>query len=305
MVFRSPIEMRCRVAACGLFAATLGVWPGGLAAATRPVSGPPEITRTWLRTAAGDSARATVRIPRGTPSGSACAVVIAGGFGSGWLAAERIDPGPGVVLLSVDYPFEGPRRGIPAPEFLRRALEFRRALNAMDDLLLEGCRYAIERPEVDSSRVLVVGASLGVPFALRAAAREPRFKGVALLYGSADIGDWVARNLKDVPRWLRPLAGWLVAVAFRHYEPASLIRHVSPRPVLLLNARGDQRVSEEKAKELYEAAGEPKEQIWLDGGHMRLSNTELVTRLLGMTMRWARHHGFVRPTPVVPASNSD
>lgn len=255
---------------------------------------PSEITRIWLRTAAGDSARATLRVPRGTPPRSACAVVIAGGFGSGWRAAERIDPGPGVVLLSVDYPFQGPRRGIPAVEFLRRALEFRRAVNAMDDLLLEGFEHATERPEVDSSRVLVVGASLGVPFALRAAAREHRFKGVALLYGSADLGDWVARNLRDVPRWARPIAGWIVAVSFRYYEPKRLVVHVSPRPLLLLNARGDQRVSEVKAQELFDAAGEPKEQIWVGGGHMRLSDAELVERLLGLTLDWARRHGFVK-----------
>ena len=275
-------------------------------AAAAPGSAQPfEITRVWLRTGQGDSARATLRVPRGAPPRSACAVVIAGGFGSGWRAAERIDPGPGVVLLSVDYPFQGPRRRIPAKEFIRRALDFRRAVNAMDDILLEGYEYAIARPEVDSARVLLVGASLGVPFALRAAAREPRVKGVALLYGSADLGDWVARNLKDVPRWLRPLAGWIVAVSFRYYEPSRLIRHVSPRPVLLLNARGDERISEEKAKQLFEAAGEPKEQIWIGGGHMRLSDAELVERLLGLTLEWARRHGFVRPTPIVAAPDSD
>ena len=275
---------------------------GGVAAAaavaapTAAPADPSEITRIWLRTEAGDSARATLRVPSGAPPRSACAVVIAGGFGSGWRAAERIDPGPGVLLLSVDYPFQGPRRGIPAGEFFRRAFDFRRAVNAMDDLLLEGIEYAIARPEVDSSRVLLVGASLGVPFALRAAAREPRAKGVALLYGSADLGDWVARNLKDVPRWARPIAGWIIAISFRHYEPKRLVRHVSPRPLLLLNARGDQRVSEEKAKELFEAAGEPKEQIWVGGGHMRLSDAELVERLLGITLDWARRHGFVRAT---------
>ena len=277
-----------------------------LAAAAPPFAEPSEVTRIWLRTEAGDSARATLRIPRDAPARSACAVVIAGGFGSGWRAAERIDPGPGVVLLSVDYPFEGPRRGIPAREFLRRAFAFRRAVNAMDDVLLEGCAYAIARPEVDSARVLLVGASLGVPFALRAAAREPRVKGVAILYGSADLGDWVARNLKDVPRWARPIAGWIIAIAFRYYEPSRLIRHVSPRPVLLLNARGDQRVSEEKAQQLFDAAGEPKEQIWIEGGHMRLSDAELVSRLLGLTLDWARRHGFVKSSgPVVAPRNSD
>ncbi len=254
------------------------------------------VSRLWLESPNGLRAKATLRVPRRAGPRSVTALVIAGGFESGWKAAGRLDPGAGVALLSIDYPYAGRRSRIAPLELARRARELWRGTRAMPSLLSEAASYLARRPEVDPERILIVGASLGVPFALRAAAADSRFRGVALFYGSADLGDWVARNLKGVPAWARRPAGAAVAFLYRDYEPERLIGKVSPRPVLLVNAKGDPRISAEKARRLFEAAKDPREQVWLDGGHVQLSDEELVKRLLQIALGWTRRHGFVRPT---------
>jgi hypothetical protein len=250
------------------------------------------IYQVTLRTPSGHPARAMLRVPREPGPAPICGVVLVGGFRNGWRAAEFLDPGPGFALLSVDYPYEGRRMRIPFRDFVSRAADLWRATREMSGLILQAGDYLARRPGVDSTRVAIAGGSLGVPFALHAAARSPRFRAVAVLYGSADLGDWVARNLRGVPRWAARLVGAVVAVLYRDYEPARLIPLVHPRPVLLVNGRGDPRISEAGAVRLFEAALEPREQVWLEGAHIQLENEALLRRLLDVTLAWLRRIGF-------------
>jgi fermentation-respiration switch protein FrsA (DUF1100 family) len=218
-----------------------------------------------------------------------------------------------VALLSVDYPYVGRRARIPASDILFGGSDLWRATHEMSPLLIQAGGYLARRGDVDSARLGIVGASLGAPFALHAAARSPRLRAVAILYGQAGLSDWIQRNLRGVPRWARPLIGGLAALLFRDYEPARLAPRVSPRPLLLVNSRGDERVSEEGARRLYEAAREPREQIWLEGRHVGLEREQILQRLFEATSQWFRTRAFAprdttrprdadaRPAPPRPA----
>jgi fermentation-respiration switch protein FrsA (DUF1100 family) len=224
-------------------------------------------------------------------------IVLAGGFGGGWRAAEVIDPGPGIALLSVDYPYVGRRARIPAGDILFRGPALWRATHEMSALLTRAGDYLARRKDVDSTRLGIIGASLGLPFALHAAAHSERFRAVAILYGQADLSDWIQRNLRGVPRWARPPIGGLAALLYGDYEPARLVPLVSPRPLLLVNGRGDERVSEAGARRLYEAAGEPREQIWIEGAHVGLERERILHRLFEVTARWFRTRAFASRSP--------
>jgi hypothetical protein len=298
--------VRAGVRRHALAALALGVAVTHFAPAVAAASAPPEslvsetaatrLYRLTLRSFSGRPVRAMLRVPREPGAAGACGVVLAGGFRNGWRAAEFLDPGPEFALLSVDYPYEGRRSRIPAGEFIARARDFWRATHEMSGLLLAAGDYLARRPEVDSTRLAVVGGSLGVPFALHAAARSPRFRAVAVLYGSAGLGEWIARNVRGAPRWVANLAGGLVAALYPDYEPERLVPRIRPRPLLLVNGRGDPRISEAGALRLFEAAGEPREQVWIEGGaHIKLENEALLRRLVGVTLEWLRRIGFVRP----------
>lgn len=240
----------------------------------------------------GLPARATLRLPRDVAARRLWGIVLAGGFGGGWRAAEVIDPGPGIALLSVDYPYVGRRSRIPAADIILRGPALWRATHEMSGLLIRAGDYLARRPDIDSTRLGIVGASLGLPFALHAAAHSPRFRAAAILYGQADLSDWIQRNLRGVPRWARPLIGGLAACLYHDYEPARLAPLVSPRPLLLVNGRGDERVSEEGARRLYQAAREPREQIWIEGAHVGLERERILHRLFQVTARWFRTRAF-------------
>jgi len=57
------------------------------------------------------------------------------------------------------------------------------------------------------------------------------------------------------------------ASEFELVEPKNYIGMISPRPVLLINALRDGLIPREAALALFEAAEEPKEQVWMDSEH--------------------------------------
>jgi hypothetical protein len=248
--------------------------------------------RITFRSPSGHPAVATLRLPRDSTATGLPGAVVAGGFGGGWRSAAEIDPGPDVALLSVDYPYTGRRARIPARDIILRGPALWRATHEMSALLTRAGDYLARRGDVDSTRIAMVGASLGVPFALHAAARSQRFRAVAVLYGQADLSDWVGRNLRGVPGWARPIIGGIAALLYRDYEPARLAPRISPRPILLVNGRGDERVSEEGARALYRAAREPREQVWIEGLHVGLERGRILSRLSEVTARWFRTRAF-------------
>lgn len=252
------------------------------------------VSRLWFPVDDDLRARATLRIPRGARPRSLACVVIAGGHEHGYMAAEYLEAGPGVAVLSVDYPYEGPRRKIPRDQLAKVIPKIWGATRDMAPLLREAGAYAAGRPEVDSTRILLVGASLGVPFAVKAAAEDPRFAGVALLYGAADLGAWAERNIKDIPDWTRPIVRGLTRILFHDLEPSRHIAKISPRPVLLVSGRDDEMIPEDLARRLYEAAREPKQQVWLETRHMHPDDRVLTWRLMRIALDWAERHEFVR-----------
>ena len=251
------------------------------------------VSRLWFVVNDRTPTRAALRIPRGARPRSLACVIIAGGHEHGYQTAEYLDAGPGVAVLSVDYPYEGPRRSIPRDQIAKVVPKIWEATRDMTPLLRAVGAYAARRPEIDSTRILIVGASLGVPFVLKAAAEDARFAGVAVLYGAADLGAWAERNIKGIPNWTRPLVRGATRVVFHDLEPERLIPKVSPRPVLIVSGKQDEMIPEDLARRLFDAAKEPKEQIWLDTQHMHPSDTDLTWRLLGIAFDWAKRHRFV------------
>ena len=46
------------------------------------------------------------------------------------------------------------------------------------------------------------------------------------------------------------------------------VPRIAPRPLVMVNASGDERLPRESVGALYHAAGEPKEQVWMPGRHV-------------------------------------
>ena len=236
-----------------------------------------------------------LRVLRPAGAGRWPLMVLLGGHRTGRDAVDLLGaPGP-IVVAALDYPYDGPER----PRGLRQSLATipaaRRALLDTPPAVLLALDWLVTQPWVDPARVELVGVSLGVPFAAVAGALESRFRRVWLIHGGAGNRAWIEHNLKAKVRSdrLRGLAGglaWLLAhgptLEAEHWVP-----RISPRPLIVIGARADRRLPAELVEKLHAIAGEPKELIWIEGGHVD-RRPEAVHRLLDtVRSRWGKTAG--------------
>ncbi len=150
----------------------------------------------------------------------------------------------GFAVMALDLPCHGERPGEPLAIFdgakLRKAvIDVRQCMDIAD-----------ARADIDHKAGLtLVGYSLGSWISGVTGGADPRVKALVLMVGGTfDMG---ARR-DEAPAM----------------DVAQAIKHYAGRPLLMLNGKTDLLVSPESAKRLFEAAGEPKKQVWYDSGHM-------------------------------------
>ena len=184
-----------------------------------------------------------------------------------------------VVVLALDYPAE-----IPYTVSLHDALwhggRLRAAGRRIPALFSLGAAYLARRADVDSGRIAIAATSFAVPFATIAAATDQRFHDVALIYGAGDLPAVVAANLDLRPRWLRGPAAWLATRPIAELSPERFIAAIAPRPIVMVNGIDDPQMPAEAVRRLYDAAREPKKQIWLRTGHLMPTDSALIRALI-------------------------
>ena len=163
----------------------------------------------------------------------------------------------GAAVVSIDFPLHGLRespklrelvvaglgaggeRTPGATELLRQVVR-----QAVRDL--SRTADAIEQiPELDASRLAFAGISLGAIIGTTFCALDRRPRAVALALGGGGFGGPAV-------------------------DPALRVARIAPRPLLLVNMRGDQTVSPAATEALFDAAVEPKQIHWFDGDHKDL-----------------------------------
>lgn len=125
--------------------------------------------------------------------------------------------------------------------------------------------YARSRPEAEGLPLLVYGQSLGGAVAIVVAADRPEvdavvaestfgsYRGIAALHARQLVYfDWLGRGLARI------------AIS-DGYDPIDVVQRIAPRPLLIIAAENDEICFPELARELYDAAGEPKS-FWLAPG---------------------------------------
>ena len=155
----------------------------------------------------------------------------------------------GVATLSIDLPMHG-ARGSGPEDITRNPIQlvatWRRALTDIRCSL----EYLTSLAAVDSQRLAIVGYSLGAYLAVTAASEETRWRAVVLASGG------------DLPEHM-PFVSIVRAAA----DPLRAVRKLCGRPLLMVNGRFDRTIKADQAERLFEAAGDPKEIHWYNGGH--------------------------------------
>ena len=251
----------------------------GISSTMEPSRGRYQVHRIMLTSSTGVVARGIVMQP--TPdTGHLPAVLLEDGREENSGAIDRLPAEFGdVVVLSLDYPTSVPR-AISLSDALFHADSLRTAAQRIPQMFSLGAVYLAQRGDVDTTRIAIAATSFAVPFATIAAAADTRFRNVALIYGAGDLSAVLAANLDMHPAWLRSPVAWLATRPFRSLSPERFIGAISPRPVVMVNGLDDPQMPAAAARDLYDAAREPKTQIWLKTGHLMPTDSALIRSLV-------------------------
>jgi dienelactone hydrolase len=233
-------------------------------------------------------------------------VVILGGHYTGRDAARMLGDTRGVVAAAVSYPFTGDPRP-DAATFLRQIPQIRAAFLDTPPALMLALDYLLQLPGIDRSRVELVGVSLGAPFASVAGALDSRFTRVWALHGSggsyAPLEMSMRRTIGLAPLRAAAAATASVIIAGPRLAPERWVGAIAPRPFVMVNAAGDERLPRASVDALYRSAREPKRIIWMEGGHVH-RDAATIQRLVGVVMatvagpEWGRGRSGVSPESV-------
>lgn len=177
-----------------------------------------------------------------------------------------------IAALFVQMAYYGPRR--PAGSKVRMlSMDIPRTMAAVRQTVLDvrvAGAWLASRPEIDASRIGILGTSLGSFVAALTAETEPRFDRVAILLGGGGLVD----AFYDHPQ-ARPYRAVYEALGGTKDKVKELLAPVDPltmadrlrgRNVLMLAASRDEIVPPSAARALWEAMARPKI-VWYDTTH--------------------------------------
>ncbi len=163
-------------------------------------------------------------------------------------------PQHGYNVFLFDYQGYGKSQGKPDLDAVHR--DYAAALD-----------YVFTRPSVETTRVFVLGQSLGGAIALVGTA-ESKYKDqlrAVIVEGTFGSYRELAREkLND--SWLTWLLQWPLSYTIRDdYRPLEKISRISPTPVLIIHSEDDEVIPYHHGMDLYQQAAEPKE-FWSING---------------------------------------
>lgn len=213
--------------------------------------------------------------------------LVLGGHQRGKGAAALIGDTRGTIFASMDYPFEGDQRA-KGLAVVAQVPAIRRAFYDTPPAVTLALDYLLSRPDVDPTRVELVGASFGAPFATIAAARDPRVTRLWIAHGGGHPYAMIDTGLvKEIPSAVlrAPVSALATLLASGpRFAPEVWIARVAPRPVVMLNALEDERIPRRSVEALWAAARDPREQVWLPGKHMQGNRPDVLRTLVDSVM---------------------
>ncbi len=204
-------------------------------------------------------------------------VIIMHGYGGDKNGLQMLAPAfamRGIATFAIDAEYHGDRKqpgsDILSPYIYRNRDAF---IQTVIDLR-RGIDFLQSRQEIDGKRIGYIGLSMGGILGGILAGVDERVQAPILIVAGGDWGYLFANSqhpnavqlreknpeLFKNPQKINELVGPM--------DPVNWVARISPRPLLMINGKDDQIVPKECTERLFAAAREPKEILWLEGGHM-------------------------------------
>jgi dienelactone hydrolase len=212
--------------------------------------------------------------------------VVLGGHRTGSDAVDLFGEVGDRAVVGIDYPYDGPDRVKGVGPVLRTIPAARQAFLDTVPAVSLVLDWLSDQPWADGDRTIMIGASLGAPFAATVARRDDRLAGLVLVHAAADNRRWLevqlARRMESslVTYPLSYVLHWLAYGPV--FDTGEHVAHLSPRPLLIINARNDERTPSDEGQRLYDAAGMPKKLRYSNGRHVQPGRSEIIGELLAI-----------------------
>lgn len=179
--------------------------------------------------------------------------------------------GLGYATFALDAPLHGKRAkpgrdifdsnlDVLRDNFIEAVVDYRRAID-----------YLKTRFDVDSSRILVMGVSMGGFMASQLAGADTRVSAAVLLITGGDIVSLIKES--KLPRTsvlrksLEEMGEDNARKKFHDFDPATWVAKISPRPVLIVSGTRDEIIPQVSTDALINSAKEPKTVFLENMGH--------------------------------------
>ena len=237
----------------------------------------------------GFNLHAQIRNPR--IPGKVPAILLLGGMMTGKKAVEYAYHIDHVLLISPDYPYEV-RSKYNIWTMLSDIHKAHQALHLQirDNLVLLDFLRTWDR--IDTSKISLIGYSFGVPFACATAELDKKLKGLALIYGGADLKYLLQKNLKLYHSFVDEVLIHLFGVFLSDFEPSRHAANLKLLPVILINGEFDKKIPEESARSLQNAIPFEKTVIWLPTDHVHPKNRSLSLEIITHLRQWYKEHNL-------------
>jgi dienelactone hydrolase len=243
----------------------------------------------------GTRITATVRSPATHSSRRIPALMVFGGFENAARVLDLVNPSLPMVLASFDYPYSPPRK-FELPGSLKHIPEVKRMIRNTLEAIPLLARELARRPEIDPGKISVVGASLGAPFAVSAAAAEPTISGLMVVHGFGDVPNTVQHQFVRAwgDRWWASPLSWLLSRFAWLYvnipAPETNARRLRPtQRTLMISAEKDTFIPRPASDALWagiEESEATRERIWMPGDHLQPGSDRLISEILARCATW-------------------
>ncbi|MDP6957846.1 MAG: alpha/beta fold hydrolase [Planctomycetota bacterium] len=155
-----------------------------------------------------------------------------------------------------------------------------------------GIDFLQTRPEIDTHRIGLFGASMGGILGTLLSGSDSRVNApIIMVAGGGWKEMYASSTLPEVARARENLTKGEIALGIKamdSIDPRHWVGNISPRPVLLINGDQDKVVPVVGNKILHAAAQEPKTILWYKGGHLPMGSER--ERVMAKIFSWLKEH---------------
>ncbi len=239
------------------------------------------ITETTLHSSSGLTVKLSYRIPLDKTKKYPL-VLLLGGHKTGRNAVRLVPARQDMVIAAISYPYNAPAK-VTGLDLLRYLRVYQAAFRDTPPAVMLALDYLLSQAVVDEQQIEAVGVSLGAFLITSPVAMDERVKRLWLVHGAAIPDVVIEHNIRQ--RFHNGLvrvmmAKLLTILSSGHYLKAERwLPLISPRPVIAINSRQDERLPFHTVTALHRALVQPAEIIWIEGQHITPGREAVVQQI--------------------------